>query len=342
MLKRYDRALLIEAGVPFLAVLGLSLGLLVANRMFKVLPWLFDLKIPFSTVGGLLLWLVPSFVVYAVPIATWIAWMLAYGRMGTDGELTAWASVGASPWRLVRPAATVGLLLAAIAIAVAQWGYGHGRRAFAEGMSVLAQQTALSALQPGALLHLGESIWIGVAEHGGIYVVRDPDVVIAAAGARPLQEKLGLELDNGIAFARASSDPAFAMFAGGSVRFWDASGPPPRLGPREMTLAQLWQKRHLHHHRTELHQRLALAASALLAPLAAFLAAPRRSRSARGGALLAAMIGLGVYYTLFTIGKQGAMGKMVPAGLGIWMANLALATAVAWGMWRRGHREGLP
>jgi len=236
----------------------------------------------------------------------------------------------------------VGLALALAAVAVSQWGYGQGRRAFAVGMSELAERTALSALQPGALLHFGESLWIGVAAAGGVYVVRDPDTIIAAAAAVPLADTMGLALSDGIAFARSASDPTFAAFGSGNIEFLDAGGRKPYISPRELTLGELWRQRNRSHHRAEQHQRLALAASALLAPLAAFLVAPRRSRSARGGALVAAIVGLGVYYTLFTIGKQGALGNIVPAGLGVWAANLTLAAVVAWGVWRRTRREGLP
>lgn len=64
---------------------------------------------------SLLLPTIGNAVPYLLPAALLTAVVLSYGRMAADGEAMALRAAGVHPWRLLRPALVVGLLVAALA-----------------------------------------------------------------------------------------------------------------------------------------------------------------------------------------------------------------------------------
>lgn len=345
---RLDRAILRETVGPMLAVLGFALAMLVANRILKILPWLLEVQIPFLEVGKLFLWLIPGFLLYALPVAAWIGWIVGYGRLGVDGELTALASLAVPPGRVLRGALWSGIALALLAVGVAQWGAGQGRARFQKELGDLARAAALQALRPGTTVELPGGLVLAVpkkADEGeaSLWLIRDRDLVLGASSARPATDGLMLELADGVAWTRGTTMPTVLAFERGRVELLQPERGAARFGSREMSLRQLANRPADDlPARVEFHQRLALAGGLAAAPLAAFLMAPRRSRSGRSTAMLLALGGLLAYYGLFTLGKQFALqGKIAPA-IGLWLADgvMLLAGLMVW--WRRSGRPGLP
>lgn len=344
---RLDRAILRETVGPMLAVLGLALAMLVANRILKILPWLFEVQIPFLEVGKLFLWLVPGFLLYALPVAAWIGWIVGYGRLGVDGELTALASLAVPPERVLRGALSTGIALALLAVGVAQWGAGQGRARFQKELGELARGAALQALRPGTTVELPGGLVLAVpkADEGEapLWLIRDRDLVLGASSARPATDGLTLELADGVAWTRGTTIPTALAFERGRVELLQPDRGAARLGSREMSLRQLAARPADDlPARVEFHQRLALAGGLAAAPLAAFLMAPRRSRSGRSTAMLVALGGLLAYYGLFTLGKQFALQGRIPPALGLWLADGVMLSAglVVWR--RRTGSPGLP
>jgi lipopolysaccharide export system permease protein len=347
LIARLDRAILRETVGPMLAVLALALAMLVANRILKILPWLFEVQVPFGDVMRLFLWLVPGFLLYAMPVAAWIGWIVGYGRLGVDGELTALASLAVPPGRVLRGAWATGLVFALLAVAVAQWGAGQGRLRFQRELADLAQSAALRALRPGSTVELPGDMILAVPQapsgESPLWIVRDRDMVMGAASARPAADGRTLELADGMAWTRGSTEPTAMSFALGRVEILQPVPGKSRIGSREMSLTQLLARpADDRGARTELHQLLALAGGLALAPLAAYLMAPRRSRSGRSTAMLTALGGLLVYYGLFTVGKQMALQGRLPVGVGLWLANSILLAGGGLAWWRRSDRPGLP
>lgn len=338
-----DRSVWRETLVPFVTVLVLSLGLLIANRLLKILPWMFEIQLPLGELLATLGWLVPSFLVYALPIAAWIGWIAGYGRLGVDGEITAMASLGLSPWRVLRPALLSGLALTMLSLALCEWGYGQGRRQFATAIAEIAQGSALQALRPGTVARLPGDLVVGVPSDGqGLWIGREGDAVLWTSTAIPEPDMGRIRLGEGFGSMRGTADPTMFGFGGGEIELdlgRRVAGPP---GARELSMRELWADRAELSRQVEWHQRLALAGGLLFAPLAAFLAAPRRSRSGRGAAILVSLVGLTAYYGLFTAGKQLALKAWLPAGVGLWLGNLALIAWGAFGLFRRSSRPGMP
>lgn len=347
-MKRIHFYILREATLPFIALLALGLALLLVNRLLKVLPWMFEFNVPFGELGLVLLWLLPSFMIYALPIAVWVGWMVAYGRLGADGELTALASLGWSPWKIMAPGLLTGILLTLMSLAVCEWGYAQGRIRFKTGFADLAAAAIGRSIQPGTVAQLDKGLWLAMPQAQGhnkppLYIVREPDLVMLVQEAQALRGEPGFLLQNGIAYLRQATLPTFAAFETGTIVIDQLRGSEPHFNQREQTLSELWQvASHKKENQIELHQRLALSFAPLFAPLAALAAAPRRSRSARGWAVLAALLGLLAYYGLFTGGKQAVLNGWLPVTPGLWTANLFLALVTGGWLYRKTRYPGLP
>ncbi|RMF15092.1 MAG: YjgP/YjgQ family permease [Candidatus Dadabacteria bacterium] len=343
-MKRLTLYILREAAGPLVLLLIIGTALLIVNRLLKVLPLLLEFHVDLLRVLGVLGWLVPSLLLYALPIASWVGWLVGYGRLGSDGELSALASVGASPMQALRPALISGLALTIVALWLAESAYGPGRRQFQIELGALARESAVGALQPGTVAALSDELWVIVPPDpagGGPVLIREPDLVLSLGSAKPATDGAALAFADASGFLRSATEPTWIGFEHGRVRL-DLPMETPAAGAREMRLHELagstrlsWQ--------VEFHQRLALVFSLLIAPLAAFVVAPRRTRSGgRGVAMLVALLGFVAYYGLFTAGKQAALKGWLPAWAGMWSGNLALLLVAGGALLRRLRRPGLP
>ncbi len=125
-LRLVDRYLLREMALPFaLALVGfLVFILLLLLGQFSGL--LVTRALDFDVLVRLLLYKTPYFLVWAFPIATLFAIVLALGRLGHDRELIALQAAGLSPRRLLLPVVLVGALLSGVAFGIgdtlAPWG----------------------------------------------------------------------------------------------------------------------------------------------------------------------------------------------------------------------------
>lgn len=114
LLDRYivtEISLIFLFGLGILASLGVAIGTL-SDLSHKVVE--FDL--PLHLAFQVLLWKIPEFVAYALPISLLLATLVSYGRFSSDSELIAWRSCGISIYRLVAPAIIFSLIIALVTL----------------------------------------------------------------------------------------------------------------------------------------------------------------------------------------------------------------------------------
>jgi len=346
-MARLDRYVLRHFWPPFVGTLLTALLLLLANRLLRILPWLLEIELPWGHVVPVFGWLLPSFLLFAMPIAAWVGWVVAFARLGGAHELTAMAGVGRAPARVLAPVLAISLCLWASAVWIAADHYGQGRWQFQQQMAALLRTAVVAGLQPGATAQLGD-LTLGMGPPpapgaaGQIFVEQAPDTFMIAATATPLTDRIGIELREGRGFVRDATDPTFFDFQLARIYLDDEQFPPPRRGMGERPFAELRRRSGHYRYATELHSRLALGAGLLVAPLMAFVLAPRRRRSGTGSALVTGVVGLTVYWSLFTLGKQLAAGNKLPAAPAVWAANaVGILLAAVW-LARKHRRPGLP
>jgi len=103
MLKSFDRYLLKEITSPF------SLGLLVytttllINMIFLLSKTLIEKEASSMTIVKILLYLLPEFLAFTIPMATLMGVLAGLSRMSTDSEILAFRTMGVNNSRILRP-----------------------------------------------------------------------------------------------------------------------------------------------------------------------------------------------------------------------------------------------
>ena len=94
-----------------MASLGVAIGNL-SDLGYKISEFNLPLHLAFQV----LLWKIPEFVAYALPISLLLATLVSYGRFSSDSELIAWRSCGLSLYRLVAPAIILSVFIALVTL----------------------------------------------------------------------------------------------------------------------------------------------------------------------------------------------------------------------------------
>lgn len=106
-----SRYIFLETLVPFL----LSVGILTVTALMSKIIKIIELMVTHGVGGSFILWFIasilPSFLIYTIPISFLIAVLIAFTRLSSDSEVTAMKASGISLFRMARPV----LLLASLA-----------------------------------------------------------------------------------------------------------------------------------------------------------------------------------------------------------------------------------
>lgn len=112
----YFRYILREFLPPFIFSLSLIIFLFVMNLLVQMLGRLAGKGLAWNTVIEFFFLNLAWMVALAVPMAVLVGTLTAYGRLSADGEITALKSSGAGQWRLMSPAVTVAIFIAALLV----------------------------------------------------------------------------------------------------------------------------------------------------------------------------------------------------------------------------------
>src|SRR5258706_5826711 len=100
--------------LPYIvASLILLTAILFAQQTGRYFEPIFHGVMPSSFVYGLALALLPTVLVFTIPMAVLSGTIIGLGRMGSDSELVAMRAAGVSTWRMLWPALALGLIAAA-------------------------------------------------------------------------------------------------------------------------------------------------------------------------------------------------------------------------------------
>jgi LPS export ABC transporter permease LptF/LPS export ABC transporter permease LptG len=303
-----------------------------------------------SQILALFLCIIPSILVFTIPMAVLIGVLLGLGRMSMDSEIIALTSLGISRKRILVPVGLLAVAGAVLTLLMTVVLAPRSLRAFrdieagliASQISFQVQPRVFDERFPHMVLYINDvsasgTHWHGVflfetgAESGSRITLAEGAIVIA----EPAAGKLELHLNSGTTHEFQREDPdqysvtAFER-SDWPIEFTSLDTEKVRvLSNPERSLSDLWHDRgpRWRDARVELYQRFAFPfacfAFALIAvPLGA---QPRRGGRA-AGTLLSVLIIAG-YYLLFIMGAGLARQGVVPPAVGMWAANVILVLA---------------
>lgn len=339
-----DRYLLKESFLPAGIGIFFLLFILLGNRFLKLFPLLVEARIPMGEVLITLSYLIPSFLLFALPPALFLGWVVGLSRLGSDGELVGAMGLGISPGKFLRSAVFVSLFAGLLTLLISQWGYAQGRALFSQRIKDLARRYALSALAPGVVLNLPRETFLAMARpsSGGraILYFASPDLGVVGGNISYAESLTSvLHIEQGFLYSWDGTAPVFLEFQEGMVRV--------ELPLEEFSFGEVDTLLYLYRHREEptkaygFYRYLSFAASFLYAPWAAYLIASRRLRSGRGNALLRTVVVLLLFYTLMNLGHRLVQKELLSPALGAFLPHI-LVIPVGVALYFKWHRPGPP
>src|SRR5437016_3089307 len=348
LIERYILRTIFPYGVAALLLLTAILFVQQTGRYFETI---FPGIMPAEFVYGLALALLPTVLIFTIPMAVLCGTIIGFGRMSGDSELVVMRAAGVSTWRTLWPALLVGL------IATIAAGYLNLREAprSQQQLRSVALRSALYKLDspveprtftndfPGYLIYVRD----GDKAHGQwgrVFIQKQnadhsTNMITARAGRiDSSSEKSELVLQDAMQTtipAPTARDQSYVVERLETLRFTFPTGrssliaklQKPDANPDEMGFSDL--RRYVmastgSEHREAaiiFHKRLAFAMAPFVFALFGSALALRMRRGSRGFGVLVSLLILIAYYLLMLGGEQAARAGSIPAIAGAWLAT---------------------
>ena len=301
-----------------------------------------------TQIATLFLCILPSVLVFTIPMSVLVGVLLGLGRMSMDSEIIALTALGISRKRILVPVGVLALLGASLTLLMTIWLAPKSLRTFRniEGnlltsqISFQVQPRIFDERFPGKVLFVNDVLasgthWNGIflaeagAESGSRITLADSAIVIAD----PKQGKLELHLNGGSTHEFSRQDPNHYSVTAFGRSDWpiEVSGlgdsKQRAISNPERSLIELWYDRGKgwREARVEFHQRFAFPIACFVFALVAVPLAAQPRRGGRAAGTLLAVLVIGAYYLLFIMGAGLARQGVVPPWFGMWGANAILA-----------------
>lgn len=212
MLATIDRYLLGQVLRPMLAAILITLLALLAERALRVIDLVLGWRGSITIVFEMLSYLVPHYMVVALPAAFFLGIMLGVARLSREGELDAMRAAGIGLARMARPMLLLALVVLALHLALVSWLQPYARYAYRAAAFAITNVSFQTLLRPGQFITIGDSTYRvdtlsqDGERFGGIFLYSEADpggtiTVTAAAGRIESQGAfvpLLLHLENGV------------------------------------------------------------------------------------------------------------------------------------------------
>jgi lipopolysaccharide export system permease protein len=360
------RYLLKEQLVPFALCLFGATTVLITGRLLQLTRYLFTSSVTFLDLVKLIAYAMPNLILYAIPMATLLATLLAFVRLNGDNELVILRASGTSFLQLLPPVLCMLVLSTVLSFYNAIEVIPAANHAFENKIKSLGRASLPVLLKEGTFIDIIPNIVFffhsvdpsALSMHG-VFVQdqRQPHVRMAIVAERAQivdqgdSNHLTFKMSNGI-ITRVMDNMKDAQ----SVYFkkYDLSLPLDEMfasgnnqkGRREMSLMELRKTIREAGPKAdislalEFHRRLALpSACFFLGLVGAPLGAMFRKQSRMAG--ITAALGIFVtYYILLSAGKGLGENRYISPFFAVWAANI-FSTVVAVGFWAKTQRETL-
>lgn len=212
MLGTLDRYLLGQVLRPMLAAILITLLALLAERALRVVDLVIGWRGSLAIVFEMLSYLIPHYMVVALPAAFFLGIMLAIGRMSREGELDAMRAAGIGLGRIARPLVLLALVVMALHFLLVSHFQPYSRYAYRAAAFAVTNASFQTLLRPRQFLTLGRNTYRVEAldaegeRFKGIFLYSEASeagsvIVTAASGeieSRGVLVPLVLHLENGV------------------------------------------------------------------------------------------------------------------------------------------------
>ncbi|MCA9772818.1 MAG: LptF/LptG family permease, partial [Myxococcales bacterium] len=149
MRKVLARYVIREILGPFTLILVIATFVLLMHRIVRLTDMIVNKGVPALDVLLLILYIMPRFLAFTIPIAVLMAVMIAFGRLNGDSEIIAMKASGVSLGALLRPTLGVAAVLGGVTAYFTLFALPTGNRAVENLLFEIARTRATVAITPG-------------------------------------------------------------------------------------------------------------------------------------------------------------------------------------------------
>jgi lipopolysaccharide export system permease protein len=350
------------ASLFVLGILVFTLVLLM-GRLIKLTDLVISRGVPLADVSLMILYLMPSFLVFTIPMAFLLAVLLAFGRLSADNEITVMKAGGISLMQMMPPVVLCGLTAALLTLAASTVGVPWGNSAFKNLSFDVMKQNAAATIRekvfwddiPGIVMyteHYDEERHAlkGVIIHDGRDQKR-PLTIFAAdgvIGGTTAQHDIRLALNNGSIHAAGKTDEYRLIHFGEYIMTIGSSGQGGGLGRNEqdMTIAELLRQIRSPETtkpvrlkmQSELHSRFAFPFASLVFAVVAVPLGMQNRRSGKSAGFSTSIGVLLAYYVVQSLLRTLADKGSLPPALALWLPNM-IFLGMGWYLLRLASME---
>lgn len=339
-----DRYLVRETLQSLFAVTTVLLLVFLGRNFARFLADAVAGRIPGEIVVQLLFTFTVSSLVILLPVALYIAILVAFGRMYRDSEVTAMAACGVGASRVIRTmmglSLVFGLVVAVLSLYVSPWSVEQGLkiRDFADSQADLASlvQGKFQGFDNGEGVFYVESLSKDKNKMRNVFIYSSDsekfNIYSSKGGYQEVDKKTGdrfLVLVDGSRYEEKGGGKGYI------VHRYEKSA--VRIEPKEVraqlrsvnarSTAELWGSKKLKE-QAELQWRLSMPLSAVLMSLLAVFLSKTTPRQGRYGKLFAGIVVYVIYYNLMGIGQTWIKSGVVPPQIGLWWIHLLILLLV--------------
>ncbi len=321
--------------------------ILLMGRLIKLTDLVISRGVPLADVSRMILYLMPSFLVFTIPMAFLLAVLLAFGRLSADNEITVMKAGGISLMQLMPPVVLCGAVAGLLTLAASTIGIPWGNSAFKSlSFSVLKQNVAATIREkvfwddiPGIVMyteHYDEERHAlkGVIIHDGRDQTR-PLTIFAAdgmiGGAAPLQS-LRLVLNNGSIHVAGNAGEYRLVTFGEYIMTIGRGEKGSGIGRNELDMSIAELNRQIADpassktvrlkSQSELHSRFAFPFASLVFAVVAVPLGMQNRRSGKSAGFATSIGILLAYYIVQSLLRTLAEKGTVPPALALWLPNM--------------------
>jgi lipopolysaccharide export system permease protein len=140
MLKIINRYIFKEIASSFIIILFILTFVLLMGKILQIMDLMINKGISVLSIAKLIFFLLPSFMLFTIPIALLIAILIAMGRFSADNEITALKTSGISLMQIYYPVAIASLITFIITIIVGYFLVPQSNFATKRLLFTIAQQ----------------------------------------------------------------------------------------------------------------------------------------------------------------------------------------------------------
>jgi Predicted permeases len=346
-----------EISLPFVMVLFILTFVLLMGRILQLMDLLVNKGIGFLDISKFIVLLMPSFLMFTIPMSLLVAILIGLGRLSGDNEITVMKASGISLYQLSQPIA-VAAVIAFISTSiitlflVPQSNYAtkiHLYNVSKQKASIGIREKVFVDYFKGLLIY-AEKIPLDGAFMEGVLIADtrltdEPNTIIAKKAyliSDPKALTVTLRLENG---STHTVDPDLQNYRKMDFAVYDvnldigsslfdekklkekSSGEMTVLELRERLGKSGLEKQHLREVAIELNKKLSMPMSCLILGLLGVPLGIRTQRSAKSWSISIAFALVVLYYMLQLGGEALVQTGQVTPFIGTWVPNLVFGLA---------------